>query len=458
MVVHPFDFQFNQDQFSTPELRAIFDEEAVIQRWLDFEAALATAQGELGVIPKEAAKEIASKARLDALDPSLIKDGYRKSRNSLIPVIKALKSACKGDAGQFVHYGATTQDVIDTAQVIGLRKALSIIYRDLFSIEDNCLGLIERYGSVPMVGRTHGQQALPIIFGLKVATWLKENRRHLNRVQEVYDRLDKGQFGGAAGTLAALGSKGPEVARRTMALLGLKYDALAWHTSRDVVAEVASVLSMVTATLSKIANEVFQLQRPEIGELREPPPQGASSSTMPQKSNPVICQRVMAIFKHVRMLAPVVVESMCHEHERDPRCLWAEWMAMPQLCILTGAAASYMKDVLGHLDVRESQMRGNLASAKDFITSEWLMFRLADKMGKMRAMEKLRGLLARVSRENRSLKEMLLEDEDLGGLLSEETLDVLERPELYIGQAEKIVQDAVKDVLEARNLGPKGLS
>ncbi len=457
MVIHPIDFELNQDQFSTPELKAIFHEKAVIQRWLDFESALAKAQGELGVIPQEAAKEISARARLDELNLEEIREGYSKSRNSLIPVIRALKSACRGEAGQFVHYGPTTQDVLDTAQILGIRKALSIFYRDLRFIEKYCLDLIEKYGSVPMVGRTHGQQALPIIFGLKVAYWLKENRRHIQRTRCLYENLDKGQFGGAAGTLAALGPVGPRVAKRTLEILGLKYDMLAWHTSRDQIAEVACFLSMVTATLAKIANEVFQLQRPEIGELYEPPPKGASSSTMPQKSNPVVCQRVVTIFKHVRMLAPVVVESMCHEHERDPRCLWAEWMAIPQLCIFAGAAANYMKDVLGQLDVRDSRLRANLNSSKDFITSEWLLFRLAETMGKMRAMDKLRSLLAKASKEKRPLKDVLMEDEEAKEGLASQDLSVLEKPELYIGQAEEIVRSTVQEVRDARGADPNEL-
>ncbi len=453
MAVHPIDFEFNQDVFSTPELRKIFDEKAVVQRWLDFEAALAEVQAENGIIPREAAAEIRKKATLDCLDPDMISTGYQKSRNSLIPVIKALRAACQADAGQFVHYGPTTQDVLDTAQVLALRQALGIIVRDLEDAEGYCLELAYRYKDTSMVGRTHGQQALPITFGLKVAVWLKEIRSHIERLKHLFSSLRFGQFGGAVGTLASLGPQGIEIARKTLERLGLDYHPLAWHTRRDSMAEMATSLSMLTATLCKMANEIYQLQKTEVGELREPPPKGQpASSTMPHKQNPVICQRVAAIFQHVNALAHVVVEGMCHEHERDPRCLWSEWLAMPQLCIYSGAAVSYIKAVLSGLEVDVERMRFNLDTAGGFIVAEWLLFRLAEELGKMDAMEKVSELVAIAKERQRGLKEVVLEDPTMARVFTEGDLDILDRPELYVGNARQIIALTIEETKKARAL------
>ncbi|HSH12452.1 MAG TPA: lyase family protein, partial [Desulfurivibrionaceae bacterium] len=282
MPSHPFDFEIQSDLFSTPELTAIFSERQRFSRWLRFEAALAKIQGEMGIIPSAAAAEIAGKANLDSLDLELLRESYRQSRNSLMPLVKGLRRACSGNHGEFVHYGATTQDVIDTAQILELREAFGVIYRDLRRLEEVLLGLADLHRATPMIGRTHGQQALPITFGLKCSGWLAELRRHLERVKNLLPRLLVGQLSGAVGTFAALGQDGREIARRTLAELGLAAPPIAWHNSRDNLAEAAALMAMLTATLEKMASEVFELGKTEVGELFERAPSGkVSSSTMP---------------------------------------------------------------------------------------------------------------------------------------------------------------------------------
>ena len=452
MPSHPIDFQINSDVFSTPELRHIFEEKTIIQRWLDFEAALATAQARLGIIPQEAALVIGDNARLECLDMDAVREGYTRSRNSVIPVLSALRKAC-GSAGEYVHFGATTQDVLDTALVLGVRQAMGIIQRDCMAIETCLLDLAEEHAATPMVGRTHGQQALPVTFGLKVAIWAGEMSRNMERLDKAVSGLRYGQLGGAAGTMAALGPKAFEVAQETLAILGLEHDPASWHTSRDSMAEVAMVLSILSMTLAKIANEIFQLQKTETGELSEPPPGGAaSSSTMPHKQNPVICQRVVALSRHIRPLAMTVVESMGHEHERDPRCLWSEWLAMPQLCIYAGTCASYMKDVLSGLAVHKDRMYRNLCSHGDMVTSEWLMFRLIESMGRVSAQKKVRELAARATEQGVGLKEVVLADPDTGGLFTADDLEPLERPELYTGHAQAIVNRVLEDIRGRRGI------
>ena len=451
MPVHPFDFQINPHVFSTPELEALFDEQAVLQRWLDFEAALAAAQGKFGIIPTEAVTEIQAQAKLECIDLGSVREGYSKSRNSVVPLLGGLRRACRNGHGEYVHYGATTQDVLDTGQILSLQQILKILYRDLLALEEICLKLAEEHRATPMVARTHGQQALPITFGLKVAGWLAEIRRHIQRIKHLQTTVCVGQLSGAVGTYAALGPQGLAVAEDTMQLLGLEHDPLSWHTSRDRIAELASDFALLVMTLAKIANEIFQLQKTEIDELREPSLSGAlSSSTMPHKQNPVICQRVNALAKHVRALAGAVMESSPHEHERDPRCLWAEWLAIPQLCIYTGTALQSMIGVLSGLTVRTDQMLANLHQRKDLISTEWLLFQLSKSMGKNDALEKLHNLAASAAESGISLKEEVLADAEIGSLFTAADLAPLDQPEQYLGHAVEIVDRTLADIRSQR--------
>ena len=447
MPVHPFDHQIHPHVFSTPELEALFDEQAVMQRWLNFEAALAEAQGHLGIIPAAAAAEIKAKALLTALDVEAIRQGYSKSRNSVVPLLAGLRRACSQTAGEYVHYGATTQDVLDTGQILALKATLVLVRRDLERLEQVCCELAVKYRATPMAARTHGQQALPTSFGLKVAVWLGELRRHLQRVEHLQNTVCSGQLSGAVGTYAALGDLGLAVAEETMRLLGLKHDPLSWHTARDRVAELASDFALLSMSLAKIANEIYQLQKSEIDELQEPgPASGAlASSTMPHKRNPVLCQRVAALAKHVRALSGTVIESMAHEHERDPRCLWAEWLALPQICIYTGSSLHSMLQVLSGLIVRPEQMLVNLHRQKDLIATEWLLFHLGKIMGKNKAMDKLHSLAAQAKEGKISLKEAVLADEELGKLFSPEELSPLDKPEQYLGKAVDLVDRMVEE-------------
>ncbi len=459
MPCHPFDYEINPLVFSTREFTRIFDEEKRLQRWLDFEAALAAAQAELGVIPTDAAREINRKARIDQLDINALKEGYKKSRNSLIPLINALKDTCSQMAGQYVHFGATTQDVIDTCQVLELRECLSLIYRDMRGIETICIDLARKKIDTPIMARTHGQQALPSTFGMKVAVWAMETRRHIERLKEIASRLNVGQFGGAAGTLASLGDMARPVAEATLKRLGLALSHIPWHNSRDRIAEAANLCAIYCSTLEKIANEIYQLQKTEIGELEEPTPPGhaPASSAMPHKSNPVLCQRVQAIAGHIRHLSQVVMEAMVHEHERDPRKLWSEWLAMPQVCIYTGAVSHYMITVLSGLRIKEERMLKNLGLQGDLAVSEALVMALADTMGRMDAMAKVRTIVRAAQDTGASLKHMILTDPEIGPLVSGKDLSFLDHPELYTGCAIDMVEDCLNEIQSLRAKDPEPL-
>ncbi|MBU0730537.1 MAG: adenylosuccinate lyase [Proteobacteria bacterium] len=458
MPVHPFDYTIQANLYSTPELNAVFEEKKRLERWLQIEAALAQAQGELGIIPQEAAAEISGKASLDNLDLKSIQEDYLTSRNSLMPLLKALRNACSDNYGEYVHFGATTQDIIDTAQILALKDTLAIIYRDLRALEEILLNLSKDHCSTPIIARTHGQQAQPTTLGYKFTVWLSEIRRHIERLKTFPDRIFIGQLSGAVGNMAALGPQAFEVSRLTMNKLGLGYSLVSWHTSRDNIAEAAAFHALLISTLEKIANEIIQLGKSEIYELSEPAPKGAtSSSTMPHKRNPVLCQRISVLARHVRPLAGIVVEGMVHEHERDARALWSEWLTMPQIAIYTGTALHYLKIILNGLIIRPGKMLENLSLQKEHIISEWLLFQLAKSIGKMNAQKRLHTLIAQSVETGQTLHVLLSADNEISPLLDDDELEYLKHPERYTGLAESIVKETVKDITNRRTTDPEKL-
>ncbi len=458
MPSHPIDFEVFGGPAATPQMKQIFAEKRRIQRWLEIEAVLAQVQAELGIIPEQAAAEIARKAELKHIDLKKVRENYLQARHSLVPLLKEFKSACEGGAGQYVHYGATTQDILDTAEILEVKEALNIIYQNLRELEGLLLDLAQKHAATPMIGRTHGQQALPTTFGFKVAVWVCELRRHIQRLLQSAPRLLVGQLSGGVGTFAALGEQGQTVAARTMERLGLGVPPIAWHNSRDNIGELACQLALVMASLGKIANEIFQLQKTEMGELAEPAGEkSVGSSTMPHKRNPVRCQRVVALSRQVRHLANLVVESAGHEHERDVRCLAAEWSAVPEICIYSGAALQHMINIIAGLGVDPERMLANLHIQGEMIQTEWLLFRLAPDLGKMQAHDKLHQLVSVARRSGQSLKAVIQQDDELNKLLSDEDLQFLDQPERYLGLAPEVVAQVVAQTRAEREQDPEGL-
>ena len=458
MPAHPIDFQIQAGFYSTSELTNIFDEKTRIARWLQIEATLAEVQGELGIIPKAAADEIVKKACIENLDISEVAREYEQSRNSLIPVIKALKGICNEGYCEYIHYGITTQDVLDTAQILEQKDALAVIYRDIKKLEKLLINMARHHRDTPMIGRTHGQQALPMTFGLKVSIWVAEIRRHIERLISLGPRLFTIQLSGAVGTMAALGPQALTVATLCAEKLGLSSGVPNWHTSRDTIAEASSIYGILCSTFEKIASEIIQLSKTEIGELSESAPDKAqSSSTMPHKKNPVISQRIAVLSRHARALVPVVTDSMIHEHERDARALWSEWLAMPQIAIYTGTGLHYLISVLENLEISPERMLKNLYSQKDLVVSEWLLFRLAKKIGKTHAQEKLQALIKLVGGGNKIFKDILLQDQDIGPYIAQEDLEYLEKPERYCGLAAEIVDDTLSEVEAKQQQDPEVL-
>jgi len=433
--------------WGTDELRGVFAERARLQGWLHVLVALAAAQAELGIIPPAAAKAIADGADLDALDLDLIAAETRRTSHSTLGLIAPLQEALPEDARQWVYYGATVQDVTDTWTALAIREMCRVLWRDLRRLEARLLELAAEHRDTVVAGRTHGQVGAPTSFGLKVASWADEVRRHLDRLREGGPRWLVGQLAGAVGNLAFYGDAGTVLRGRFCARLGLADPGISWTSSRDRIAEFGSLLALVTGTLARIGTEVYQLARPEIDELREPAPAGAVGSiTMPHKRNPEASEHLATLARLVRSSAAVLVEGVVAEHERDGRGWKAEWVALPEACLLTGAALSIAVNLVDGLEVDTAAMRRNLGP---FSGSEQALAMLAPRLGKHRAQALLQRLLVSGADNGPSLVEALRAADLLDPALEQR----LATP--YTGAAGDMVDAVVRRALAAREGEPE---
>jgi adenylosuccinate lyase len=403
--------------WGTAELRELFDERSRLASWLEILVALAETQAELGIVPAEAAEAIALTSSVDSLDLGFVAEETRRTGHSTLGLIHGLQRILPEEAREWVYYGATVQDVTDTWMTLTMRAVGKIGWRDLRALEGSTLDLARRHRDTPMAGRTHGQTGAPITFGLKAAGWADEIRRHLDRLREGAPRWLVGQLAGAVGTLAFFGDRGPALRAAFCRRLGLGDPGMSWTSSRDRVAELSGVLSMICATLGRIGSEVYELQRPEIGELREPTAaDGVGSITMPHKRNPELSEHLITLSRLVRAHAGVIAEGSVQEHERDGRGWKAEWVAFPEVCLLTGAALASGRRILEGLEVDEAAMRRNL-DAGGFAASERLLATLSPVMGKHTSQAHLQELFARARSEDRTLAEAIHDDEETMAIL-----------------------------------------
>jgi adenylosuccinate lyase len=394
--------------WGTDELRAVFEERPRLQCWLDILAILAAAQAELGIIPAASAEAIAGAASVDRLDLDLVAAETRRTSHSTLGLIAGLRQLLPAEAAEHVYYGATVQDLTDTWAALAMRRTAEVAWRDLGALEGRLLDLAERHRETPMPGRTHGQPGAPISFGLKAASWADELRRHRRRLAEGAPRWLAGQLGGAVGTLAFFGVRGLTLRARFCERLGLCDPGLPWLTARDRVAEFGHLLAMVAATLGRIGNEVDQLQRPEIGELREPAGTAVVGSiTMPHKRNPEASEHLVTLARLVRAQASTLLEGMVGEHERDGRAWKAEWIALPEACLLTGAALALARQLLDGLEVDTEAMGRNLTAGGGYLGSEAALAALAPRLGKHRAQALLQRALADGRRRGQTPAEAL---------------------------------------------------
>jgi adenylosuccinate lyase len=434
------DSRFLKDLYGTPEMRGVFADMRLLQLWLDVEVALARAGAEFGLIPAYAADEIARCARAEALDVERIKRGIDETVHPIVPVVRVLQEACAGDAGEYIHWGATTQDIMDTAMVLQVQEALPILEGHLAELIDGLVVLATRYRDTPMAGRTHGQQALPITFGFKVAVWLAEFQRHRERLQQCRPRVLVGQFGGAVGTLASVGEHGLQIQQRMFELLGLGVPLIAWHTARDGFAELAGVLTMLATSAGKITREIISLQKTEIAEVEELfHPGKVGSSTMPHKRNPMLCEAVVAIAKLAGRLSPSALDAMQQEHERDWAADHVEWAYLPELCILTDGALHLTARVVNGLRVYPERMARNLHHLDGLMLSEAVMLALGRHIGRQMAHELIYACSMQAVEAGRPFRETLAENASVTQYLSTADIDRLLDPAAYTGLAAEFV-------------------
>src|SRR5271169_18247 len=403
-----------RDIFTTPAMRGVWSDETRVQKYLDFEAALARAQGNLGIIPKNAAAEIVRHCNAGKIDMAKLKEATERIGYPVLPVVQQLVKLCKDGLGEWSHWGATTQDITDSATVMQIREALDILEKDIDAISDALAGLAKKYRDTPMAGRSNLQQAVPITFGYKMATMLAGFERHKQRLKELRPRVLVGEFGGAAGTLSSLGKDGLKVQAELMKELKLGQPAISWHTVRDCIAEVGCFLGLVTGTCGKIALDVKLLMQTEVEEVYEPFAEGrGSSSTMPQKRNPISSVYITALTAVVRQQTAALLDAMVEDHERSTGPWEIEWIALPEIFMLSAGALAQTEFVLTGLQVDEKKMRANLDLTKGLIVSEAVMMGLGPYLGRQYAHDLVYDICRKVVATGRPLLDLLAENAEI---------------------------------------------
>ncbi|ACJ16417.1 adenylosuccinate lyase [Thermococcus onnurineus NA1] len=439
MAVHPIDYRYGSE-----EMRRIWDEENKLQKLLDVEAALARAHAKLGNIPEESARVISERANTKWVKLERVKEIENEIHHDIMAVVKALSEVC-GEHGKYVHLGATSNDIIDTANALLIKESLAIIEKDLRELRSILKKLAEEHKYTVCVGRTHGQHAVPTTYGMKFALWLDEIQRHIDRIEELKERVLVGQMSGAVGTMASFGDKGLEIQRLVMEDLGLRPARISSQViQRDVYAELMMVLALIASTLDKIALEIRNLQRTEILEVSEPfGKKQVGSSTMPHKRNPIRSEKVSGL---ARVLYSNVIPALLNNplwHERDLTNSSVERVILPESFVLLDEMLKSMKKVLSGLEFFPENIKRNLYMTHNLIMAEPLMLELTERgMGRQEAHELVRGLAMKAFYEKRDLMEIAKESEEVRKFLSEEDFESL-KPENYIGIAPQIVDNVI---------------
>jgi 3-carboxy-cis,cis-muconate cycloisomerase len=425
--------------FCTEAMRRIFGDENRIVIYLDIEVALARTEAHLGIIPADAAEAIAAHAKIESIDMDKLRARTEIAGSPIIPVVEQLTARC-GNYGRYVHWGATTQDIMDTATAIQTRAALRIVDSDLRAISAALAKLAQRYRDTPMAGRSMLQHAVPITFGLKAAEVLAAIDRHRTRLNELRPRALVGQFGGAAGTLASLGKDGLAVQRELMKELQLGEPDITWHTHRDAIAEVGSFLAIVTGTLAKFATDIKLMMQTEVAEASEPSEPGrGASSTMPQKRNPVACNFILACASIVRQNASTLMEAMVQDHERASGPWMVEWVALPEVFLAASGALFHARHLTEGLHIDEKRMRENLDATGGLISSEAVTMALAPHLGRDRAHKLVSEISRRTIEEKKPFVELLAADAEISKHLDRAALERVLDPRNYLGLAREMV-------------------
>jgi len=439
---------FGQSMFGAEEVERIFADRARVQRMLDFEAALARAEAGAGVIPGQAAGPIAEKCRVDLFDLGALAVGARKAGNLAIPLIKQLTQRVAKDnaeAARYVHWGATSQDVIDTGLVLELREALGWIDERAGELCEAVASLADAHRGTVVAGRTWMQHAVPISYGVKVSGWLDALVRHRARLRETRRRVLVLQFGGAAGTLSVLGGKGIEVAEALAGDLRLDLPATPWHAHRDRMAEIATTLALLTGTLGKIARDISLQMQTEVAEVLEPAGEGrGGSSTMPQKRNPVGCAMILAAAVRVPGLTSTILSAMPQEHERGLGGWHAEWETLPEIVRLCAGALRWTVEVISGLEVDTDRMKQNLELTHGLIFAEAIAMKLAEKVGKAAAHEMLESASRKAIGEKKHVRDVLSADSAVTSRIGAKELAEIFDPTRQLGVADEFIDRAIE--------------
>jgi 3-carboxy-cis,cis-muconate cycloisomerase len=436
-MVTPFDSAIFAPLFSENEITALFTDDAYVRALVEVEAALARAQANVGVIPAIAAERI-SKVQAEKIDTGALSKGTIRSGFPIVALVQEVRKQAGAEAAPYVHWGATTQDIMDTACVLQVRAAIQIFKRAILELLRHLSELGERHRATVLAGRTHGQQALPITFGLKVASWMAPMIRHAERIDEISPRLLVVQCGGGAGTLAALADKGLAVSQALANELSLGVPVMPWHAQRDSIVEFAGWLSLVTGTLGKMAQDVILLAQTEVGEVAESGDQSrGGSSTMPQKSNPITSELILAAARTNASLLSALHQAQIQEHERATHGWQVEWLTLPQMMILTGGALKHALYLGENLQVDSAAMRANIARANDVILAEAAVFALARAMPRAKAEELVKTACGNAVSQGKPLIDVIKEM----ATLPDGTVDweALCNPTNYLGETEKII-------------------
>jgi adenylosuccinate lyase len=421
-------------------MRRVFEEETRVQKLLDVEAALALAHAEVGDIPKKDGEKIASMASVKYVKLERVKAIEKEIKHDIASLVRALSEVC-GSSGAYVHLGATSYDIVDTANALQLKDAVEIIDTKLATLNSVLQKQAARYKGTMMMGRTHGQHALPITLGFKFAVWGHEISRHIQRLNDCKKRVTAGKMSGAVGTQAGLGEHAERIQKLVMKRLGIHAAEISTQiVQRDRYAEIVSILAMIASSLENFATEIRELQRPEIGELFESfeAEKQVGSSTMPHKQNPETCERVCGIARIARSLVVPAMEDMVTWHERDLTQSSAERFILPESCILVDYLLALMSDIVANLRVDEQRMLQNIALTQGRTMSEAVMMALTKKdVNRQEAHELLRKLTIKSAVEKQPFKEALLQDKFVSSKLNAKEIDHALNPKNYLGTAIK---------------------
>jgi 3-carboxy-cis,cis-muconate cycloisomerase len=440
MTATALDSAIFRDIFSTPEMRRVFSDEARTGYYLEIEAALARAQARLGIIPENAAREIVRQCRIENIDFAKLKQQTERIGYPILGVVQQIVGLCGDGLGEWCHWGATTQDITDTAAIMQIRAALALVEADMEAIAAALADLSRRHRDTPMAGRSNLQQAVPLTFGFKTAALLAAMQRHRERLAQLRPRVLVGEFGGAVGTLASLGGDGLKVQAAMMEELDLGQPEIAWHTVRDRIGEVGCFLGIVTGTLGKISMDVKLLMQTEVAEVYEPFHEGrGSSSTMPQKRNPISCLYIHSTVALVRQHVAALLEAAVADHERSTGPWEIEWISLPEIFLLTSGALAQTRLLLSGLEVDADRMRANLDLTRGMIVSEAVMMGLGPHLGRQRAHDLVYDICREVAATGAPLVELLARNADISRHLTRAELDKMCDPAGYLGLAGEMV-------------------